>query len=160
MDIIPALKGFHDISQSLVIENIHTSCPTDIFIYIDCPLFNSTGRSNSLFTWCQRNDFLIRCGEVYFSIYKSGITCVRIIVCIDIKCSTEHRYFSKARPDNKRMFLVFPHIKISLSFQRYNSAFSDKTGRVDQFRTGIQMNGGSISKKDSILSSPRYNQFI
>ena len=58
------------------------------------------------------------------------------------------------------MFLILSHIKIGFTFQCHNSALSDKTDRIKQFRTGIQMNSGSISKKDSILSSPWYNQFI
>ena len=53
---------------------------------------------------------------------------------------------------------ILSHIKIGFTFQCHNSALSDKTDRIKQFRTGIQMNSGSISKKDSILSSPWYNQ--
>ena len=160
MNIIPALEGFHDIAQPSVIENIYTLCPADIFIDIHHPLFNATGRGDCLFTRRQRNCILIGCREIYFPIYKGGIARIRIIISIDIKCRTKYCYFSETSPDHKRMFLILSHIKIGFTFQCHNSALSDKTDRIKQFRTGIQMNSGSISKKDSILSSPWYNQFI
>jgi len=51
---------------------------------------------------------------------------------------------------------IFPPYEFTVA----NSMISNKTDRIKQFRTGIQMNSGSISKKDSILSSSWYNQFI